>query len=87
MIRLDDVKHALGVTGNYQDATLQIYFDEAIAFMKDAGVPEANITSGIVARGVSDLWNYGAGGGGGSLSSYFKMRTSQLALKGGKSNG
>lgn len=85
MIRLDDVKHALGVTGNYQDATLQIYFDEAIAFMKDAGVPEANITSGIVARGVSDLWNYGAGGG--SLSRYFMMRTSQLALKGGKSNG
>lgn len=77
---LNDVKNALGITGTYQDATLLIYIDEVIAFLNDAGVASANITSGIIARGVSDLWNYGAGEG--KLSEYFMMRASQLALKG-----
>jgi hypothetical protein len=77
---LDDVKSAIGITGTYQDATLQQYIDEVVAFLNDAGVKTANITSGIVARGVSDLWNYGAGEG--KLSEYFMMRASQLALKG-----
>lgn len=80
MAVLDDVKKALGVTGNYQDDTLNTYIDEVKAFLKDAGVSEANITSGVVSRGVADLWNYGAGEG--KLSSYFIMRASQLALKG-----
>lgn len=78
----ENVKSALGITGTYQDNTLQVYFDEVIAFLVDAGVSSANITDGIVARGVSDLWNYGAGEG--SLSDYFKMRATQLALKGVK---
>jgi hypothetical protein len=77
---LTDVKNALGIMGTYQDATVQIYIDEVIAFLKDAGVAESNITSGIIARGVSDLWNYGAGEG--KLSDYFRMRAVQLALKG-----
>lgn len=77
---LEDVKNALGITGNYQDATLQLYINEVVAFLNDAGVSTALITSGIVARGVSDLWNYGAGEG--KLSSYFIQRASQLALKG-----
>lgn len=80
MVILEDVKNALGVTGDYQDATLQIYVDEVTAFLVDAGVAEANITSGIIARGVADLWNYGAGEG--KLSDYFRMRAVQLALKG-----
>lgn len=80
MAMLDDVKQALGVTGIYQDNTLNQYIAEVKAFLVDAGVPEANITSGVVARGVADLWNYGAGEG--KLSSYFMMRASQLALKG-----
>ena len=77
---LDDVKNALGITGTYQDATLLIYIDEVVSFLNDAGVKSVNITSGVVARGVSDLWNYGAGEG--KLSSYFIQRASQLALKG-----
>lgn len=79
---LTDVKNALGITGTYQDATLQIYINEVTAFLVDAGVPQTLITSGIVARGVSDLWNYGAGEG--KLSDYFKMRATQLALRGTK---
>ena len=74
---LEMVKRALGITGDYQDATLQVYIDEVIAFLTDAGVPEAKITSGIVARGVSDLWNYGAGEG--KLSEYFLQRAAQLS--------
>jgi len=85
MALLDDVKNALGVTGNYQDQTIQSYIDEVQAFLKDAGVPIALQSSGVIARGVADLWNYGAGEG--KLSSYFIMRASQLALKGSGTNG
>ena len=76
---LSHVKNAIGVTGEYQDATLKEYINEVIAFLNDAGVPSSKITPGIVARGVSDLWNYGAGEG--KLSSYFMVRATQLALK------
>lgn len=79
-VTLEQVKAALGIVGNYQDATLQVYFDEVIAFLKDAGVSEANMTAGVVARGVSDLWNYGMGDG--KLSPYFIQRASQLTYKG-----
>ena len=81
MAVLDDVKKALGVTGNYQDDTLNQYITEVKAFLQDAGVAESNMTSGVIAKGVADLWQYGAGEG--KLSSYFIMRASQLALKGG----
>lgn len=85
MYSLADVKNSLGITGDYQDATVQQWITETVAFLKDAGVPESSITSGLVARGVADLWNYGAGDG--KLSSYFMIRASQLALKAGASNG
>lgn len=78
-VTLEDVKNALGITGNYQDDTLQIYFDEVVTFLTDSGVTSANITAGIVARGVSDLWNYGEAGG--KLSEYFMQRAAQLAYK------
>ncbi len=80
MAMIDDVKDALGIMGDYQDKTLAVYIDEVIDFLKGAGVPSGKITSGVVARGVSDLWNYGAGEG--KLSSYFMQRASQLALRG-----
>lgn len=78
-VTLQNVKDAIGITSNYQDDTLQIYFDEVIAFLTDAGVKESNITAGIVARGVSDLWDYGSGNG--KLSNYFIQRASQLSYK------
>jgi len=79
MAMLENVKKALGITGDYQDATLQVYIDEVTAFLVDAGVAESNITSGIVARGVSDLWNYGSADG--ELSPYFLQRAIQLKYK------
>lgn len=76
---LQKVKTSLNITGTYQDATISEYIDEVIAFLTDAGVSEDNVTAGIVARGVSDLWNYGDGSG--ELSPYFKMRAIQLVAK------
>lgn len=76
---LDSVKIALGITGDFQDATISQYIDEVVAFLKDAGVAASNVTPGIVARGVSDLWNYGAGEG--KLSPYFIQRATQLSYK------
>lgn len=79
MPTLDAVKTAIGVTGTYQDATLKGYYDETIAFLKGAGVREADMTVGVIARGVLDLWNYGAGDG--KLSEYFMQRATQLSYK------
>ena len=78
---LDSVKAALGITGTYQDATLQTYIDEVTAFLTDAGVRSTDITPGIVSRGVADLWNYG--GAEGKLSPYFMQRAAQLSYKKG----
>ena len=77
MATLTNVKNALGITGTYQDSTLQAYFDEVVDFVRKAGVPDGNITDGLVARGVADLWNYG--GAEGKLSEYFKQRVAQLS--------
>ena len=76
---LANVKAALGIEGDYQDSTISQYIDEVIAFLTDAGVKSANITSGIVSRGVADLWNYGAADG--KLSEYFMQRATQLSYK------
>lgn len=76
---LTNVKSALGIEGDYQDATISEYIDEVTAFLTDAGVKSAYITSGIVSRGVADLWNYGAADG--KLSQYFMQRATQLSYK------
>lgn len=76
---LTAVKKALGIQGTYQDDTLTQYIAEVVDFLEGAGVKRANITAGIVARGVSDLWDYGAGDG--KLSPYFVQRATQLSYK------
>lgn len=76
---LEGVKNALGIQGEYQDDTLTEYINEVVSFLTDSGVKQKNITVGIVSRGVSDLWNYGAGEG--QLSQYFLQRATQLAYK------
>ena len=77
---LELVKSALGITGEYQDATLKIYIDEVIAYMVSAGVSteviNSEVSAGVIARGVTDLWNYN--GGSGKLSDYFYQRVIQL---------
>ena len=77
---LEDVKKALGITGDYQDETLTEYIEEVTGFLLEAGVSASKITPGLVARGVSDLWNYGDGDG--KLSPYFLQRATQLSYRG-----
>ncbi len=79
MISLEDVKKALGITGDYLDDTLNFYIEEVTDFVRNAGVKSEDISVGLVARGVSDLWNYGAGEG--KLSDYFIQRCKQLSLR------
>lgn len=73
------VKAALNIGGTYQDAALTAWIDETKAFLAAAGVSEANMTNGLIARGVADLWNYGSGDG--DFSGYFKTRAIQAALR------
>ena len=77
---LTSVKASLGIEGTYQDTTISEYIDEVVGYLTDAGVKRSNITAGVVARGVSDLWDYGSGSG--KLSEYFMQRATQLAYKG-----
>ena len=85
---LEQVKQNLGITGTYQDKTIQGYIDEVKQFLLDGGVTkeivEADTSVGIITRGVADLWNYGSGGTG--YSPYFLQRATQLALKDGDPN-
>lgn len=76
---LSGVKYALGIEGTYQDNSLTEYIEEVMEYLVDAGISSSHITVGLVARGVSDLWNYGAGGG--KLSEYFMQRATQLSYK------
>ncbi len=84
----ETVKEMLGITGTYQDGPLKGYITEVKSYMEDAGVEKSVIESesavGVIARGVSDLWNYGSGGT--KLSEYFKERCIQLAYKEGEKN-
>lgn len=72
------VKSALNIGGDYQDAALTEYINEVKAFLHGAGVSDAQITPGLVTRGVADLWAYGSGDG--TLSEYFLQRAIQAAL-------
>ncbi len=80
---LNTVKTALNITGTYQDETLKVYIDDTKNFMSDAGVSEdiinSSVSAGVIARGVSDLWNYGSA----KFSEYFIQRVIQLRNKGG----
>ena len=81
--RLERVKMLLGISGAYHDAIISGYIADVMAYMRDSGVNETVAESesavGAIARGVSDLWNYGAGGA--NLSPYFMQRVTQLAYK------
>lgn len=80
---LEKVKKGLGITGNYQDNTIQEYIDEVKRYLLDGGVKkkvvEHSSTVGVITRGVADLWNYGSGGT--SFSPYFIERAIQLSEK------
>lgn len=80
---LEKVKKGLGITGNYQDDTIQEYIDEVKRYLLDGGVSKSIVddesTIGVITRGVADLWNYGSGGT--TFSPYFIERAIQLSCK------
>jgi len=80
---LTKVKKGLGISGTYQDDTLQVHIDTVKAFMRDAGVAETVVNDavsvGCILAGVNDLWNYSSGGV--TFSDFFNKRVIQLAVK------
>ena len=74
---LEAVKNAIGITGSYQDASVTVWMNDVVDYIKQAGVPEDKIPFGLVARGVADIWNLGSGDG--KLSPYFYERVAQLS--------
>lgn len=86
---LKKVKLGLGITGTYQDETIQFYIDEVKSFMCSAGVAQSVVDSsdavGVIMRGVADLWNYGSGSV--KLSEYFIQRVIQLAAETAETGG
>lgn len=78
---VSECKTRLGITGEYHDALLLAYAEDARAYLISAGVPEdvayGEEAVGCVARGVADLWNLGARDG--KLSDVFYQRAIQLA--------
>lgn len=79
---LEAVKTRLGITGTYHDALITGYCEDVKAFMISGGVPDEVADSeeavGCIARGVADLWNYGAGDG--KFSEVFWNRVIQLSM-------
>lgn len=77
---LTKVKTALLLEGDYHNDMLRVYINEVLDYMRSAGVPEDVLQServiGVVARGVTDLWNFGSGNG--RLSEYYYQRVIQL---------
>lgn len=80
---LSSVKLALGATGDALDATISLYIDGVIDYMRGAGVSDTLIAAsvGVISRGVNDLWCNGAGGG--DYSHIFMNMVTQLALRSG----
>ena len=85
---LTEVKTRLAVTGDFHDSLLTGYIKDVKDYLKRAGVSTSTLSDdcsiGVVARGVSDLWNFGSGEG--KFSSLFYDMATQLALYGGGSN-
>ena len=80
---VSEIKTRLAVTGDHFDALLAAYAEDVKAFLVDGGVPEDVVESdeavGCIARGVADLWNYGAGEG--TFSPVFLQRAAQMAVR------
>ena len=77
---LAKVKTILNITGEHFDATLTLIIEDVKIYLMGAGVSAdvlgSTLAVGCIARGVSDLWNYGNGDT--KLSEYFYQRADHL---------
>lgn len=80
MTILEEVKKRLAITDESNDGVLSGLIDDVIEYCVSAGVPRETMESakayGLITRGVSDLWNMGAGEG--KYSDVFTLRLVQL---------
>lgn len=78
---LAKIKNGLGVTGTFQDDTLQVFIDDTKEFMRSAGVKDSVLTSaasvGCILQGVTDKWLEKRT----DYSAAFYKRVIQLSLK------
>ena len=79
---LEEIKTRLSIYGTDLDPTITGMIDDVVAFCLAAGIKYSQLTQpsaiGLIARGVADLWNYGAGDG--KFSPLFHMRLNQLCI-------
>lgn len=73
-----EIRKAIGA-GEAQDDALAVWVATVQSYLVGAGVPVSKQNAGIIARGVEDIWNYGAGNG--QFSPLFMQMASQLALR------
>lgn len=76
---IEKVKRAVGITGNALDDTITPYIESVEKYLISSGVSPQNMEVGIIARGLTDIWNYGNGDG--ELSPYFYQRVGQMCLE------
>ena len=78
---IEEIKIRLSITGNHHDSLLLAYANDTKEYLLSAGVPlevlESKKSIGVIARGVSDLWN-----GEGKFSDMFYQRAIQLKAEG-----
>lgn len=77
---LEEVKKSLGITGNYQDTTIQTWINEIQQLMINGGISSSIVndikSAGVIAKGIDDLYFQKT-----ELSKYFWQRAIQLSLK------
>ena len=76
---LDEIKKRLSITGDFHDNLLLGYARDVKAYLISAGVKETVVNSelsvGVIARGVSDMWIKDA------YSELFNQRVIQLSFE------
>ena len=79
---IDQVKKLLGITGKFQDETINGWIDEIKQLMIDGGISPSIVndvkSAGVIAKGIDDVYFQKT-----NLSNYFWQRATQLAYKDG----
>lgn len=77
---LERVKNARGITGDYMDARLESYIDDAQHYLRAGGVRDSLLNdtraAGAIVRYVCDMMD-----GDGTVSAFVDNRIAQLALE------
>lgn len=78
----EQVKKLLGITGKFQDETINGWIDEIKQLMIDGGISPSIVndvkSAGVIAKGIDDVYFQKT-----NLSNYFWQRATQLAYKDG----